>query len=223
MSDIYATEGNRNVFEAIFDFETKDWAGLAKTAVFENTQGEKTNVMLTDDKCDIPDEFFVTSGIGYVSVFAGNFMVTNKVAIIIVNAGYHITDDNPDALNYFEQILRYFDATNSNVREYGNISKRYAVGLDEIPETMKDNAKYYSEQAKETCLGIPGQVDDAKKEIDSYVSQKEEELKGKDGNVIFPHFKVEPPKLFMKNNASETGIDFRVNGSKLEYKWKDVI
>lgn len=222
-SDIYATEGNRNVFDAVFDFETQDWEGLAKTAIFENTQGIKEKRLLVENKCEIPDSFFVTSGVGYVSVIAGDLMVTNKVPIIIVNAGYNIKDPNPEAASYFEQILRYFDATNKHIKEHGDLAKRYAVGLDSIPESLKDNAKYYAALAKDAVIGIPGQVDDAKKDIDAYVAQKEEALKGKDGNVIFPHFKVTPPKLFLKNDANETKIDFRVNNGRLEYKWKEVL
>lgn len=221
--NIYATEGNRNVFEAVFNFETKDWDGLAKTAVFENTQSVKEKRLLVEDKCDIPDSFFATSGVGYVSVFAGDFMVTNKVPIIIVNAGYDINDPQPEAANYFEQILRYFDATNKHIKEHGDLAERYAVGLDSIPESLKDNAKYYAALAEDAVIGIPGQVDDAKKDIDAYVAQKEEALKGEDGNVIFPHFKIAPPKLFLKNDANETKIDFRVNNGRLEYKWKEVL
>ena len=58
-------------------------------------------------------------------------MVTNKVAIIVVNAGYTSGDTVAEAKNYFEQILRYFDATNMNVQKYGKLAERFAVGLAE--------------------------------------------------------------------------------------------
>lgn len=222
-TNIYATEGNRNNFVAVFDFETKDWDEVVKTAVFENSQGTKEPKLLVDDACDIPDSFFVTSGIGYVSVFGGDFMITNKVAVIVVNAGYNLSDPNPEAANYFEQILRYFDATNQNLKEYGELAKRYAVGSELFMESMTDNARYYAKQARDAVMGIPGQVDDAKKNIDYYVSQKEEDLRGKDGNVCFPTFEIIPPLLMMKNNPEETEIDFRLNDGQLEYKWRDIM
>lgn len=108
--NIFATEGIKNVFTAVFQFHSTDWDGLAKTAVFENAEGTKEPKLLEEDRCDIPDSFFKTSGVCYVSVMAGDFMVTNKVAIIVVNAGYTSGDTVAEAKNYFEQILRYFDA-----------------------------------------------------------------------------------------------------------------
>ena len=89
-------------------------------------------------------------------------MVTNKVAIIVVNAGYTSGDTVAEAKNYFEQILRYFDATNMNVQKYGKLAERFAVGLAEDPESLMDNAKYYAHQAEQAVMGIPGQVEDAK-------------------------------------------------------------
>ena len=148
-------------------------------------------------------------------------MVTNKVVIIVVNAGYTSGDTVAESKNYFEQILRYFDATNMNVQKYGKLAERFAVGLAEDPESLMDNAKYYAHQAEQAVMGIPGQVEDAKKDIDAYVQEKEADLKGEDGNVCFVEFRIEPPHLYMRNNPDETDIEFRLNGSKLEYKWRE--
>ena len=152
---------------------------------------------------------------------AGDFMVTNKVAIIVVNAGYVSGDTVAEAKNYFEQILRYFDATNTNVQEYGKLAERFAVGLAEDPESLMDNAKYYAHRAEQAVMGIPGQVEDAKNDIDAFVKEKEADLKGEDGNVCFVEFRIQPPCLLMRNNPEETDIEFRLNGSKLEYKWRE--
>lgn len=84
-----------------------------------------------------------------------------------------------------------------------------------------DNAKYYAHQAEQVVMGIPGQVEDAKNDIDAYVKEKEADLKGEDGNVCFVEFRIEPPCLYMRNNPDETDIEFRLNGSKLEYKWRE--
>lgn len=219
--NIFATEGIRTVFTAVFQFHSSDWDNLVKTAVFENVEGTKEMKLLEEDRCDIPDSFFKASGVCYVSVMAGDFMVTNKVAIIVVNAGYVSGDTVAEAKNYFEQILRYFDATNTNVQEYGKLAERFAVGLAEVPESLTDNAKYYARQAERAVMGIPGQVEDAKIDIDNYVKEKEANLKGEDGNVCFVEFRIQPPYLFMRNNPEETDIEFRLNGSKLEYKWRE--
>ena len=86
--NIFATEGIKNVFRAVFHFLSTDWDGLVKTAVFENVDGKKELVMLSDDSCDIPDSFFEKSGVCYVTVMGGDFMVTNKAPVIVANAGY---------------------------------------------------------------------------------------------------------------------------------------
>lgn len=39
--NIFATEGIRNVFMAVFQFHSSDWDELAKTAVFENAEERK--------------------------------------------------------------------------------------------------------------------------------------------------------------------------------------
>lgn len=76
-------------------------------------------------------------------------------------------------------------------------------------------------EEKMAAMGIPGQVEDAKNDIDAYVKEKEADLKGEDGNVCFVEFRIQPPCLLMRNNPEETDIEFRLNGSKLEYKWRD--
>lgn len=202
-------------------FKTIDWDTNQVSDYIGNRDAYALVTNISRDISDIPDSFFKTSGVCYVSVMAGDFMVTNKAAIIVVNAGYTSGDTVPDAKNYFEQLLRYFDATNTNVQEYGRLAERFAVGLAEIPESLTDNAKYYAHQAEQAVMGIPGQVEDAKADIDNYVKGKEDDLKGEDGNVCFVEFRIQPPCLFMRNNPEETDIEFRLNGSKLEYKWRD--
>lgn len=197
--NIYATEGIRNVFDAVFNFVTSDWNGIVKTAVFENTDGEKEKRPLTDDRCEIPDSFFNRSGVCYVSVFAGDFMVTNKVPIIVANAGYKISEEDGEAKNYFEQLLRYFDATNVNVDKYAKLAEKFAVGIETDPESMNYNARYFSKKAEESIGVICGYVndakyyseqakqsysnvsEDAKKQIDNYIHEKEESLRGEPG------------------------------------------
>ena len=72
---------------------------------------------------------------------------------------------------------------------------------------MTDNAKYYANQAEQAVMGIPGQVEDAKIDIDNYVKEKEANLKGEDGNVCFVEFRIQPPNLFMRNNPEETDLN----------------
>ena len=116
--NIFATEGIRNVFTAVFQFHSSDWDNLVKTAVFENVEGTKEMKLLEEDRCDIPDSFFKASGVCYVSVMAGDFMVTNKVAIIVVNAGYVSGDTVASSHLSFSLILIFFFSSVPNVQAY---------------------------------------------------------------------------------------------------------
>ena len=77
---------------------------------------------------------------------------------------------------------------------------------------------YYAGRARDAAAGIPGQVEDAKREIDRYVAGKEAGLKGDTGDVSFASFAVVPPALYMFNDRDKTHIDFSREGSKLFYR-----
>ena len=74
--------------------------------------------------------------------------------------------------------------------------------------------------AKDAAAGIPGQVEDAKKEIDQYVSGKETELKGDAGNVYFAAFKVVDGRLKMYSDPEIDKVRFVRIGSRLAYRLK---
>lgn len=51
--NIFATEGIRNVFTAVFQFHSSDWDNLVKTAVFENVEGTKEMKLLEEDRSEV--------------------------------------------------------------------------------------------------------------------------------------------------------------------------
>ena len=97
-------EKSRNYLYAKFNF-TSDWDGVIKTAVFVSAKGEAYNVILENDRCAIPWEV-----IGYprfsVSVFGGDLITANKVAVYVMKSGYEEgevpADPTPDV---YTQIL----------------------------------------------------------------------------------------------------------------------
>lgn len=130
----------------------------------------------------------------------------------------------PEDAQLFREAIAAVNKSATDAQNADKSAEAWTHGDHEnYPERDEDNAAYYAGVAKDAVKGIHGQVEDAKKQIDTYVSGKETELKGDTGNVIFPCFKVTPPKLFLKNDANETKIDFRVNNGRLEYKWKEVL
>ena len=96
----------------------------------------------------------------------------------------------------------------------------WAHGREDLPDREKDNAAYYASMAKDAAAGIPGQVEDAKKEIDQYVSGKETELKGDTGNVYFAAFKVVDGRLKMYSDPEIDKVRFARIGSRLAYRLK---
>ena len=94
----------------------------------------------------------------------------------------------------------------------------WAHGREDMPDREEDNAKYYSEQAEKVAMEIPGQVEDAKAEIDEYVQGKEEELKGETGDVYFAAFKVVDGRLVMYSDPEIDKVRFVRVGSRLYYR-----
>lgn len=61
--------------------------------------------------------------------------------------------------------------------ENARISKRWAIGIDEIPESATDNSKYYAEQAKEIEQVVAGQGN----KLDTMVEELKKQLQ--DGSL----------------------------------------
>lgn len=78
---------SKNYLNAKFEFETPDWDGLVKTAIF--LVGERAyNVVLENDSCKVPYEATKKAGNIFVSVFAGDLITANSAQVFIGNSGY---------------------------------------------------------------------------------------------------------------------------------------
>lgn len=64
----------------------------------------------------------------------------------------------------------------------------------------------------------PGRVKEGKRQIDNYVKEKEEALKGETGNVYFAAFKVVKGRLIMYSDPSVDKVCFYREGSRLKYR-----
>lgn len=99
-------------------------------------------------------------------------------------------------------------------------SEAWAHGREDHPDQAQDNAKYYAKQAAKSAAEVPGKAEQAKKDIDKYVRQKESELKGETGNVFFAAFKVINGRLKMYSDPTVDKVCFRRVGSRLKYRLK---
>lgn len=99
-------------------------------------------------------------------------------------------------------------------------AEAWAHGRKDHPDQAHDNAKYYADQAAKSAAEVPGKAEQAKKDIDKYVRQKETELKGETGNVFFAAFKVINGRLKMYSDPAVDKVCFRRVGSRLKYRLK---
>ena len=94
-------------------------------------------------------------------------------------------------------------------------AEAWAHGHAEYADRDQDNAKYYAKQAAEK---IQGKVKEGKEEIDRYIKENRDDLKGEIGNVNFAAFKVVEGRLKMYSDPNVDKVRFYRVGSKLKYR-----
>lgn len=126
--------------------------------------------------------------------------------------------DTPDDTELFRDVIKIVDDSAKQAGVHEKNAERWAIGREDVPESLNDNAKYYSEQAADSLKEISGEVKDAKKHIEDFAREKEIELKGDTGNVYFPSFRVVKGRLKMYSDPTVTKVVFRRTGSRLKYR-----
>ena len=214
-------ESSVSYLKAQFNTLTDDWRGMIITGIFIMEDGTPIPSLADEDGiCTVPEAWLVKQK-GYVGAIGSDGttkITTRAVKVRIREKGYTSEPLEEEAKNYFDQIIKAFGETKEFTELQAKIAKRWAVGLEEEPETTKDNAAYYAKQAKDVAAGIPGQVEAAKKHIDEYVAGKEEEFKGDTGNVYFAAFKVINGRLKMYSDPKVDKVRFVREGSRLKYR-----
>lgn len=97
-------------------------------------------------------------------------------------------------------------------------AEAWAHGYEDYPDRDQDNAKYYARQAKDEAEKIQGKVAEGKEEIDRYIKENRNDLKGEIGNVNFAAFKVVRGRLKMYSDPNVDKVRFYRVGSKLKYR-----
>lgn len=133
-----------------------------------------------------------------------NAQYGEEVRSAIINAITKINEDNES----YEDVKKKILETEAIYDEYVKLSERYAVGREDVPESLTDNAKYYAGKSKDYTESVLGKAVIAKKEIDEYVKSKESELKGETGNVYFAAFKVINGRLIMYSDPEIDKVHF---------------
>lgn len=196
----------------------------------QETSGEaKTRIGVTKDGVTdvvIPDSFLENNGIGdNYKIFAWIYIADKDSGSTEYKITIHIKarpkpevpggGDNPDI--FHEAVLEVRKSA-EKAEEAQKQAEGWAHGREDLPERTEDNAKYYAGEAEKIAREIPGQVEDAKTEIDAYVRGKEEALKGDTGNVYFAAFKVVNGRLKMYSDPEIDKVRFVRAGSRLLYR-----
>lgn len=209
---------SKNYLYAEFDFQTDDWNGKSKTVLFRSGDNDPISVLLGEtNTCLVPAE--VLAGASFsVSIVAGNLITANVVTIKLYESGYKTGDIPEPSETLYEQLMTAFDETKQTVIDSAKESESWAHGHKEFPDQDKDNAAYYATEAKNAAASVSGRVAESKKEIDNYVKEKEEALKGETGNVYFAAFKVVNGRLIMCSDPNVDKVCFHREGSRLKYR-----
>lgn len=99
---------SRDYLTARFSFG-EAWQGLTKTAVFLGADGRAYHMLLTDDACAVPPQVLRPTQF-FVSVFGGDRLTTDRVAVEVVASGFveGITPP-PTTADIYTQLTQVFD------------------------------------------------------------------------------------------------------------------
>lgn len=161
---------SRNYLYASFDFRTCDWHGKTKTALFKCKNKEPIPVVLGEtDTCIVPWEALEQTEFT-VTVYGGNLITVDSAPVKLYESGYRSGDTPEPTPTLYEKVMQSFDETKQYTAEQAELSKRYAVGSLQYPESETDNAKYYSEQSAINAA----QTDRDRREVEGLVVQLDE-------------------------------------------------
>lgn len=208
---------SKNYLYAEFDFQTDDWNDKSKTVLFRSGDDPVPVLLGETNTCLVPAEVLMGTSFG-VSIIAGNLITANMVVVKLYESGYKTGDVPEPSETLYEQLMTAFDETKQTVIDSAKESESWAHGHADYPDRQKDNAAYYANEAKNAAASVSGRVSESKKEIDNYVKEKEEALKGETGNVYFAGFAVVKGRLKMYSDPTVDKVRFRREGSRLKYR-----
>lgn len=154
-------ESSVSYLKARFNTLTDDWDGMIITGVFIMEDGTPVPSLADENGiCSVPETWLVKQN-GYVGAIGSNGtakITTRAVKVRIREKGYTTEPLEEEAQNYFDQLIKYFADSREFTELQAKLSKRWAVGLEEEPETLKDNARYYADKAEQVAT-MNGYVD----------------------------------------------------------------
>lgn len=135
---------SRNYLYAEFEFQTEDWAGKSKTALFHGGDGETVPILLGDtDTCLIPAE--VLTGTSFsVSIIAGNLITANIVTVKLY-----------ESESWAHGHADYSDRQKDNAAYYASEAKN---AVEEVPGRVKEGKKQIDDYVREKESQLKGET-----------------------------------------------------------------
>ena len=124
----------------------------------------------------------------------------------------------PEDAELFRQAITEVNNSAEVALQSKKEAEAWAHGHAEHTDRDRDNAKYYARQAKDEAEKIQGKVTEGKEEIDRYIKENRNNLKGEIGDVNFASFKVMDGRLKMYSDPSIDKVRFCRVGSRLKYR-----
>lgn len=199
-------------------FSLQETGGEAVTRIGTTKDGV-TDVVIPDTMLindDIDDKYNIYVFIYIADRESGE--TEKKFALEVKSRPKPEAFDATEDKKLFEEAIKAVNESAERAETAEQQAEGWAHGREDMPDREEDNAKYYSEQAEKVAMEIPGQVEDAKSEIDKYVQGKEEELKGETGDVYFAAFKIVNGRLVMYSDPDLDKVRFVRIGSRLYYR-----
>lgn len=141
-----------------------------------------------------------------------------KISISVKSRPKPESFEKPEDAELFRQAITEVNNSAEVALQSKKEAEAWAHGYTDFPDRNEDNAKYYAEKARDEAEKIPSKVSDGKREIDQYIKEKRNDLKGDTGNVNFAAFKVVAGRLKMYSDQNVDKVRFVRKGSRLTYR-----
>lgn len=163
---------SKNYLQAEFNFQTAEWIGKTKTAIFARLGLIKNVILESDDTCMVPWEMLKT-GSFTVSVFAGDLITANYVKVPVAESGYQLGETpHPPTPDVYTQIITMIENLQAGEVSEEQIKKAVDEYLTENPVeglSEEDVQNIISEYLTENPVGVD--EEEVKTIVDEYLTE----------------------------------------------------
>ena len=199
-------------------FSLSERGGQAVTRV-GTTRDNVTDVVIPDSMLENDATTMDYKIYAFVYLADSEFGQTEyKISMSVKSRPKPESFEKPEDAELFRQAIAEVNNSAKVALQSKKEAEAWTHGHVEYADRDEDNAKYYARQAKDEAEKIQGKVAEGKEEIDRYIKENRNDLKGEIGNVNFAAFKVVRGRLKMYSDPNVDKVRFYRVGSKLKYR-----